>query len=97
MIKLMRLFLPLCVTAALLSAGETIPAPQKAFAIDPAKTKVEFTLGSLLHTVHGDFRLKTGTLRFDPQTGKASGELVVDAASGESGSQRRPRSFGRHS
>ncbi|MCX6627874.1 MAG: YceI family protein [Candidatus Solibacter sp.] len=82
MMKLMRLFLPLCVSAVLLAAGDSL-------VIDPAQTKVEFTLGSLLHTVHGNFQLKRGTLRFDPQSGKASGELVVDAASGESGNAGR--------
>ena len=91
MMKLMRLFLALCVSAALLTAGETIPAQQRAFTIDPAQTKVEFTLGSLLHTVHGDFHLKRGDLRFDPRTGKASGELVVDATTGESGSTARDK------
>ncbi len=91
MMKLMRLFLPLCVSAALLTAGETIPAQQRSFTIDPAQTKVEFTLGSLLHTVHGDFHLKRGDLHFDPRTGKASGELVVDATTGESGSPARDK------
>jgi polyisoprenoid-binding protein YceI len=41
--------------------------------------------------VHGTFALKRGTIRFDPLTGKASGELVVDAASGSSGSPARDR------
>ena len=63
----------------------------RSFAIDPAQTKVEFTLGSLLHTVHGDFKLKRGTLRFEPESGKVSGEVVVDAASGESGSPARDK------
>jgi polyisoprenoid-binding protein YceI len=44
-----------------------------------------------LHTVHGNFQLKRGTLSFDPQSGKASGELVVDATSGESGSPARDK------
>ena len=91
MIKLMRLFVPLCVSAALLSAGETLPAQSKSLAIDPAQTKVEFTLGSLLHTVHGEFHLKRGTLRFDAQSGTASGELVVDATTGESGNASRDK------
>ncbi len=91
MMKLMRLFLPLCVSAVLLTAGESLPSQPRSLAVDPAQTKVEFTLGSLLHTVHGDFRLKRGILHFDPATGRISGELVVDAASGQSGSPARDK------
>lgn len=57
--------------------------------LEPAATHVEFTLGDTLHTVHGSFRLKSGAISFDPATGKASGVLVVDAASGDSGSHAR--------
>ncbi len=57
--------------------------------IDPATTKVQWTLGDVLHTVKGTFRLKKGDLWFDPDTGKAGGLLVVDATSGESGSSAR--------
>ena len=91
MTKLMRVFVPLCVSAALLVAGESIPVQPRSLVIDPAQTKVEFTLGSLLHTVHGNFQLKRGTLSFDLQSGKAYGELVVDATSGESGSPARDK------
>jgi polyisoprenoid-binding protein YceI len=58
---------------------------------DPAQSKVEFMVGSTLHTVHGSFRLKRGAIQFDPETGKAGGELVVDAASGASGNDARDR------
>ena len=64
---------------------------QAALEIDPAQSKVEFTVGSTLHTIHGTFQVKRGNIRFDPATGKASGELVVDAASGSSGSNARDR------
>jgi len=57
--------------------------------LDPAQTRVEFTLGTLLHTVHGSFRLKQGTIHFDPATGKAGGQIVVDATSGDSGNGSR--------
>jgi polyisoprenoid-binding protein YceI len=66
-------------------------AQDRAFQFDPAQTSVEFTLGAVLHTVHGTFHLKRGALRFDPVSGKISGEIVVDAKSGESGNGGRDR------
>ena len=91
MTKLMRLFVPLHVSVVLLAAGESVPGQPQSLSIEPAQAKVEFTLGSLLHTVHGSFQLKHGMLSFDPRSGKASGELVVDATSGESGSPARDK------
>jgi polyisoprenoid-binding protein YceI len=72
-------------------AASVAQAQQKAFMLDPAQTKVNFTVDSTLHTVHGDFRLKSGSIQFDDATGAASGELVVDSASGESGSNGRDK------
>lgn len=57
--------------------------------LDPAQTKVEFSVGSTLHTVHGTFKLKSGEVRFDPANGKASGAIIVDAASGDSANDGR--------
>jgi polyisoprenoid-binding protein YceI len=39
--------------------------------------------------VHGTFAVKNGTVHFDPETGKAGGEVVVLATSGESGNGSR--------
>jgi len=58
---------------------------------DPAHTTVQFKLSATLHTVHGNFKLKHGAIRFDPATGKISGEVVVDATSGNSGDDGRDR------
>jgi len=66
-------------------------AQQKTFTLDPAQTKVNFTVDSTLHTVHGDFRLKRGTIQFDNATGQAGGEIVVDSSTGESGSDGRDK------
>jgi polyisoprenoid-binding protein YceI len=79
--------------AAMLAAASSIPAEDTVLQIDPSQTKVEFTLADVLHTVHGNFLLKRGDIRFDAATGKASGELVVDAASGASGSGARDRNM----
>jgi polyisoprenoid-binding protein YceI len=57
--------------------------------LESAQSKVHWTLGSALHTVHGTFALKSGTVHFDPETGRAGGEIVVDATSGESGNGSR--------
>ena len=57
--------------------------------VDPAQTKIEWTLGDVLHTVHGTFKLRSGSVTFDPQSGDASGEIIVDATSGESGNHAR--------
>ena len=91
MMRIVRLLVPQLVCSAVLLGASTIPAQDTALQIDPDRTKVEFTLGDVLHTVHGTFLLTRGNLRFDTATGKASGELVVDATSGESGSSARDK------
>jgi polyisoprenoid-binding protein YceI len=52
-------------------------------------TRIEWTLSDVLHTVHGTFKLKRGTVRFNPDSGEAAGEVVVETTSGESGSSAR--------
>jgi polyisoprenoid-binding protein YceI len=64
--------------------------------LDQAKTQVAFTLNDVLHTVHGKFRLKEGHFSFDPDATPMSGDIVVDAASGESGSGARDRRMTRN-
>ncbi|HWG57448.1 MAG TPA: YceI family protein [Candidatus Acidoferrales bacterium] len=73
--------------ALLLTAGSL--RAQELVRLDPARTTIGFTLGATMHTVHGAFKLKSGEIRFNPATGKASGAIVVDATSGntENGSR----------
>lgn len=89
----MRKYLRHSLTAsvALLALQFVVPAfaQQGSLELDPARTAVHFTLKTSLHTVHGTFRLKSGKVTFDPLTRKASGLLVVDAATGESGNSGR--------
>jgi polyisoprenoid-binding protein YceI len=55
----------------------------------PAKCTVQFTLGAVLHTVHGTFKVKGGNVRFDPASGKANGQIAVDVRTGETGENAR--------
>ena len=59
-----------------------------ALTLDPGTTEIRFTVGSTLHLVEGTARLVRGEIRFDPATGDADGEVVVDASSLESGNGR---------
>jgi len=81
----------LAVLSLLIALVSSAVAQEKALQLDPSQTSIKFTLGDVLHTVHGSFQLKRGSLGFEPASGKISGEVVVDAGSGESGSGMRDR------
>jgi len=82
------LILAIVFFAALLFS-RALAAQETVVTLDPAQTHIDYTLGATLHTVHGTFQLKSGLVRFDPATGKASGAIIVDAASGTSGNDGR--------
>jgi polyisoprenoid-binding protein YceI len=69
----------------------TVSAQEMTLELDPTKTTIEFTLSATLHTVHGTFALKSGTIHFNPETKAASGLVVVDATSAKSGNDGRDR------
>jgi len=58
---------------------------------DSSKTSIAFTLGDILHTVHGSFQLKQGDVKYNTATKSVSGNLIVDATSGQSGNRSRDR------
>jgi len=76
---------------ALLAVANPVHAEPWRLVLDPAATEISFTLGARLHTVRGRFALASGELTFDPDTGAASGEIRVDARSGDTGIDRRDR------
>ncbi len=57
----------------------------------PAGTSIRWTLKGNLHVVHGTFQLKGGLVTFDPKTGAAQGEIIIETASGASGNDMRDR------
>jgi polyisoprenoid-binding protein YceI len=69
--------------------AETLLAQDMAVELDPVSTRIEFTVTATLHTVHGTFALKSGTVHFNSSTGSASGLVIVDATSGDSGNKGR--------
>ena len=73
----------------LLAADTASPAQELLLQLDPAKSSADIILAASLHTVHGSFALKRGTVRFNPATGQASGEIVFDATSGKTGNSSR--------
>src|SRR5712692_9154050 len=72
-------------------AAPQSPASEIVLGLDPAQSKVHWTLGSTVHTVHGSFEFKKGNLELDTSTGKASGVIIVDARSGNSGNDGRDK------
>src|SRR5262245_3091474 len=81
---LLRAVLLVSILAAAMSAQES------EYQLDHRQTSGSFTLGDVLHTVKGNFKLKQGTLQVD-SSGKVSGQIVVDATSGDSGNGMRDR------
>jgi polyisoprenoid-binding protein YceI len=68
-------------------------ASQVTLEVDPAQSKINWTLSATLHTVHGTFACTKGSVQFDPASGKAGGEIIADARSGESGDSGRDKNM----
>ena len=65
----------------------------RSITLDPAATKIEFTLAATMHTVHGTFKLKSGQIHWDPATGHVSGAIVIDATSGNTDNTSRDKNM----
>lgn len=65
-------------------AEATTSAADEIVQLDPARTVIDITLLGNLHNTNGRFRLKSGSIRVDPRSGNATGEIVIDATSEDS-------------
>ena len=79
------------VLAAVLSGSLPAAAEERVLVLDPAESRVTFRLGAFLHTVEGSFDVSSGEVRYDSETGEATGRIVVDTASGTTNNRRRDR------
>jgi polyisoprenoid-binding protein YceI len=79
-------------TVVLISA-HLAPAQNRSLKVllDPAQTQIHWKVSSGLHPTHGTFKLKSGEFLFNPATGIAEGEILVDATTGESGNAARDK------
>jgi polyisoprenoid-binding protein YceI len=74
-----------------LSLAPAVVGQRLTVSFDPAATKINWILAGNVHTTHGTFQLKEGHVSFNPANGSISGELVIEADSGESGNGARDK------
>lgn len=96
--RLSRCYPFTCRVLAVLLAGSMFPIPsalasaqQTRYQVDPAQSTVHFALGDTLHRFGGVFQIASANIVFDPASRQMSGTIVVDAASGDSGSHARDK------
>jgi polyisoprenoid-binding protein YceI len=70
-----KILLAAVALAVALPAG----AGEQLLVLDTAASTATFTLDTTLHLVHGTLALRSGEIRFDTQSGIASGEVLIDA------------------
>jgi len=87
------LLAPLLTLVGALAGASPAVANDLVVQLDPEATEVTFVLGATGHDVHGTFGFQEGVIRFDPATGEASGELVVDAAAAQTGNDSRDKTM----
>jgi polyisoprenoid-binding protein YceI len=87
----------LVVAGLLLCSSTTARAQSQDLTLQfaPSGTAIDFTLGDILHTIHGSFKLKRGDVEYNLGTAAVSGALVVDTTSAQSGNRSRDRKMHR--
>jgi len=74
-------------------AAVSARADQRALVLDPAASNVSFSLAATGHDVEGTLALKAGRIAFDPATGTASGEIVIDLKRADTGNDSRDKTM----
>lgn len=87
----LRKYVASLLALAALAPAAAVEARQQVFQVDPTHSHLEFTVSDALHTVKGTFKIQSGVVRVNPANGAATGQILVDAKSGDSGSHMRDR------
>jgi polyisoprenoid-binding protein YceI len=74
-------------------AAVSARADQRVPVLDPAASKVSFTLEATGHDVEGMLAVQSGRIAFDPATGAASGEIAIDLKSAQTGNKSRDKTM----
>jgi polyisoprenoid-binding protein YceI len=82
---LAKLLAALPLAALVLGTAHAAPPHKITLTFTPATTKIDWSLGAVLHTAHGTFALAKGSIAFDAETGAADGLLLINASSGVGG------------
>lgn len=72
-----------------LGGATTAAADARRWVLDPAASEVSFDVGATGHDVHGTVAVGSGEILFDSANGTASGEIVVGAATAQTGNGKR--------
>ncbi len=73
----------------LVSAIASGSGQAETFTVNPEQSEVVFSLGDVLHQVHGRFRIQRGSVQFNRGSSPMSGSIVVAAGSGKTGNDTR--------
>ena len=83
----------LALAALALASAATAGAAERSLRFDAAATTIHFRVKARAHQVLGNMPLVSAELRFDPETGAASGEIVMDPSRATTGVQMRDRTM----
>ena len=84
----------LCFSLTIIAGGiAPAGAAEHVLTFDPGSTSITFHLDATGHDVEGSFALREGKIRFDAETGQASGGISVNVAGAATGNQKRDKTM----
>ncbi len=79
------------IALAALALAAPVMAGELQIALDPEQTSIALHLQATLHSVHGTAAAVSGSMRLDAESGTATGEVIIDAATAETRNKKRDK------